>query len=1038
MSSTDERTAQTPGFSMRFHSLRQFLSTPCSRRARVLRQAVVPAELLERRELLTLISVEITADRDNTIYDDSDLQSNGQGEHIVVGQTASELGGLRRGLIYFDLEAAGIPAGTTIDDAFLTLNSNQHQGSATRVDLHRLVTDWGEGSSDAPGDELNGGPASQDDATWSHAFFDTVTWQRGGQFDNASSASAQVSGTGSVPFSSTDLVSDVQGWSNDPVQNFGWILVGMAGGASTTRFDSAESTGSGPTLTVTFDSVNLPGTIQGRKWHDVNANGVRDSNEDYLNGWTIELVNSDGAVIGSTQTGDVDLNDDGVIDPELERGVYQFETLPGDYTVREVQQPGWTQSSPGLVSNLTSDVSGTGGEATSAAWYALDESTGELVFQINSSQLSGNITSVDIRTGSPGNNGASQYDLLAAAGGLNNDGSLSGEITLSNGDATRLGSGSLHIDLQTSGGDVLAGLIVNSSEHRLRVTSDSIISGRDFGNYQSVSISGRKWNDANADSVKIPPHVIDLELFQQGETYFENAYDAEEKWLRSADGGWYFLTPDGRLSEWDSTPFSATGTLVAQLAPTTWHNPDFILTAVNEQFLNGWTIELLNASGRVVASTRTRDIDFNGDGVIDPQTESGWYRFAGLEPGDYHVREVLQPGWHQSATVTSEMAQLAFDLDSQFDFQDQGKFFTNFAGAGEHWLQGADGTWYFLLPNGQLRIWDNASGGDNGPLKGTLVTRLDVTVYRNPGLLIDAVDPTISLASGEDVLNADFGNFEAATIEGRKWHDDNRDGARLPEIVIDLALAKVNDSFYFDAYGLNESWLRSDEGTWYFITPDGLLTEWDNTPLIAQGTIVAELNPVFAANPNLFLVPQNEPFLNGFEIQVIDEFGNVIATDITRDIDLNNDGEIDPELERGWYSFTDLMPGVYTLREIQQDGWVQTSPAPVELAALALELDQQFGFTSSGDLHRNFGNLDEVWIQDSSDNWYYILPDGSLFEWDELSTDPLVGTLIAELSPAFHANPALLYNAQPIDVDALSGQTVSGYDFGNDLEDDVV
>ncbi len=70
-----------------------------------------------------------------------------------------------------------------------------------------------------------------------------------------------------------------------------------------------------------------------------------------------------------------------------------------------------------------------------------------------------------------------------------------------------------------------------------------------------------------------------------------------------------------------------------------------------------------------------------------------------------------------------------------------------------------------------------------------------------------------------------------------------------------------------------------------------------------------------------------EPWLNGWTFELLDEAGNVIATRTTADVDRNFDGRIDAETERGWYAFTDLLPGNYTVREVQQAGWLQTSPA---------------------------------------------------------------------------------------------------------------
>jgi carbonic anhydrase len=83
-----------------------------------------------------------------------------------------------------------------------------------------------------------------------------------------------------------------------------------------------------------------PTTLEGRKWHDLNANGVLDANEPFLSGQTIELIDHTGAVIATDVT---DAN-----------GRYQFTGLvPGPYVVREVLQDGWIQSSPTFQTSLT-------------------------------------------------------------------------------------------------------------------------------------------------------------------------------------------------------------------------------------------------------------------------------------------------------------------------------------------------------------------------------------------------------------------------------------------------------------------------------------------------------------------------------------------------------------------------------------------------------------------------------------------------------------------------------------------------------------
>ncbi|MHC4562200.1 MAG: S8 family serine peptidase [Planctomycetota bacterium] len=70
--------------------------------------------------------------------------------------------------------------------------------------------------------------------------------------------------------------------------------------------------------------------------------------------------------------------------------------------------------------------------------------------------------------------------------------------------------------------------------------------------------------------------------------------------------------------------------------------------------LDGRTVELLDeATGALVATTTTVSRDLNGDGVIDPATESGYYEFTGLVQGVYEIRQIVPVGWEQTAPLRS-------------------------------------------------------------------------------------------------------------------------------------------------------------------------------------------------------------------------------------------------------------------------------------------------------------------------------------------------------------------------------------------------
>jgi FtsP/CotA-like multicopper oxidase with cupredoxin domain len=203
-------------------------------------------------------TVTLTTSKDNTLYESATGSlSNGAGSYFFAGQTRNGL--IRRGVIAFDV-SGNIPAGSTITGVVLTLHvSRTKHNTADTVELHRLLTSWGEGTSNAADEEGTGAPAAAGDATWVHRFYDTTFWtSAGGDFAVAASAAAPVSGTGNYAWTSAQMVADVQSWLSNPAGNFGWIVLGDESDTQTSkRFDSREnaSLGNRPALTITFTSV---------------------------------------------------------------------------------------------------------------------------------------------------------------------------------------------------------------------------------------------------------------------------------------------------------------------------------------------------------------------------------------------------------------------------------------------------------------------------------------------------------------------------------------------------------------------------------------------------------------------------------------------------------------------------------------------------------------------------------------------------------------------------------------------------------------
>jgi len=147
---------------------------------------------------------------------------------LFAGKTIESFRGnpedLRRALMQFDV-AGAVPAGATILDATLRLTVTKEIAGNVDMSVHRVTSDWGEGTS--PGTGSGGGvgtPATPGDATWIHTFFSGSFWgSAGGDFVGTPSDTATVGAVGTYSWS---VLSDVQDMLDSPAGNFGWILVG--------------------------------------------------------------------------------------------------------------------------------------------------------------------------------------------------------------------------------------------------------------------------------------------------------------------------------------------------------------------------------------------------------------------------------------------------------------------------------------------------------------------------------------------------------------------------------------------------------------------------------------------------------------------------------------------------------------------------------------------------------------------------------------------------------------------------------------------
>jgi spore coat protein A len=225
------------------------------------RMQVVILSILLMPWVATADVISIGAFKDNTLYEPFEDKSNGAGEYFFAGNTDGK--GVRRGVLAFD-PASAIPAGSTINSVTLKLYMSRTQSDDESVVLHRLLVDWGEGASDASGQEGDPAGAEDEDATWAYSFYDAAVTENStswtadgaeGDYVGTASASKAVGGNGSYTWTSVSMTADVQGWLDTPSTSFGWLVLGNESAIKTAkRFGTREGSNASrrPELAIDF------------------------------------------------------------------------------------------------------------------------------------------------------------------------------------------------------------------------------------------------------------------------------------------------------------------------------------------------------------------------------------------------------------------------------------------------------------------------------------------------------------------------------------------------------------------------------------------------------------------------------------------------------------------------------------------------------------------------------------------------------------------------------------------------------------------
>ena len=182
----------------------------------------------------------LRANKDNTLYENEfGLLSNGKGQYMFAGTTAGVQ--IRRGIISFGVNDF-IPPGAVITDVKLVMHMSKTIALSKRVKLYKVTKNWGEGNSDAFGEEGGGAASDSADATWAHNFYNTEFWNSpGGDYSAVESGQANVYAIGFYTWTDPQMIADVQNWVDNNSPDYGWVMIGDESELATAkRFDTRE------------------------------------------------------------------------------------------------------------------------------------------------------------------------------------------------------------------------------------------------------------------------------------------------------------------------------------------------------------------------------------------------------------------------------------------------------------------------------------------------------------------------------------------------------------------------------------------------------------------------------------------------------------------------------------------------------------------------------------------------------------------------------------------------------------------------------
>jgi protocatechuate 3,4-dioxygenase beta subunit len=549
-------------------------------------------------------------------------------------------------------------------------------------------------------------------------------------------------------------------------------------------FDGQTSTGKN------FGDFQLV-SVSGNVFNDLNGNGSQDAGDPGLNGWTVDVIDSNGHVAGSAVTD--------------ASGKYTITVIgPGAYTVQEELQPGWIQTAPAPPGTYSFTASSGGNQSGMTFGNFQLVTFSGMVYN----DLNGNGT----------NDGGTDPALPGWTVNLLD--SIGNQVasTTSAADGTysfaNIGPGTYKIQEVNQAGYVETQPAIPPGLYTVQAISSTNPSGLNFGNFQLVSVSGNVYNDLNGNGQQdsgepgLANWVVDVN--GPGNSVVASATtDANGNYTIPGVGpgsytlaevlqsGWTITQPTNPsfYSVTTSSGVNAVGRIFGNVQPTenlsglvyNDINGDGSSDGGTDPPLAGRTVDVLNSSHNIIASTTT--------------AADGTYSFTKLPLAPYTIAEAVPTGW----TITQPTnppgtysLPAASGNHTGLDFGNfqlvtiSGNVYNDIYGDQGQTQRRALANWFVEMKDSQGNIV-GASRTDQfgnytiaGPGANNFTTwgPGTYTLFEpsTPGWIqTDPVNPstyTFTASSGVNFTSGNFGNFQTVTISGTVYNDTNGNGVR--------------------------------------------------------------------------------------------------------------------------------------------------------------------------------------------------------------------------------------------------------------------